>query len=217
MGDTANNPVAKRYRSYPASHFSRWRGWYQTLIRWCFVNPFVWFQYHPVVTGREHIPKTGPMIAVANHISLADPPVLCYAVKRPLAFMAKQELFHTWLKAEFYRSVGCFALDREHPDAAVLKTALNVLRSSGYWGLGLFPEGTRSLDGKLLPLKKGFAQLAHKAQVPIVPVGIRKDKTTGRLFVNVGPPITDVSDPDVVHEQVSQALALLTQDNLPTA
>ncbi len=200
-----------RYKSYPIGHFTEWRAHANLAISQYMVGPYVLLRYRPKIVGRENVPRRGVFITVANHISLLDPPLVSLATQRPLAFMAKKELFKNRLAAEFYRLVGTFALDREKLDSASLKSAFNLLRSSGgHWGLGLFPEGTRSTSGHVLPLKKGFSTLAAKTNVPVLPIGISMapDHT---WRVRVGKLITDVSDADAVHEQVQRELERLTQ------
>ena len=195
----------KAYKSYPKSHFSRLRTVYYRAILSFIVRPFFFYKYDIHITGRENIPKSGPFIVAANHISLLDPLMISYALHFPVAYMAKSELFNTPVKRLFYRSVGTFALDRDAPDSASLKTALNVLHSPAKWALGIFPEGTRSLTGELLPFKKGLGILAVKNQVPVLPVGVSKsgEKT---FHITIGTPITRLSDADTVQAETYEAL-----------
>lgn len=202
-------PVSKRYKSYPASHFSWWRAWAQRFTMHFLVIPWLVLKCKPSVYGKSNVPRTGPFIVAANHISMLDPPLIAYAINYPIAYMAKRELFkHLWA-AEFYRFQGTFALDRDNPDSATLKTAFNVLRSPGKWALGIFPEGTRSRTGEILPLKKGVGALAQKTGVPVLPIGIRKEPD-GRVIIRIGQMIHDVSNAEAVQEQVYQALVTLT-------
>ncbi len=199
----------KRYKGFSASHFSKARFYFQLFVLRSFVLPFLILKYHPKRYGLKYAPKTGPFIVAANHISMLDPPLVSYAVNYPIAYMAKKELFQNFWAAEFYRSQGCFALDRDNPDSATLKTAFNVLKSPAKWALGLFPEGTRSTTGEVLPLKKGIGGLAQKTNTPILPVGIYRDENN-RFVVTVGEMITDVSDAEKVQEKVYEALVHLT-------
>jgi 1-acyl-sn-glycerol-3-phosphate acyltransferase len=200
----------KRYKSYPVSHFSRWRFYFQRWTLYLLILPYIIYKYKPKAFGHEHVPKSGPFIVAANHISMLDPLLVSHAVDYPVAYMAKKELFNTWLKAEFYRLQGCFALDRDHPDGMTLKTAFNVLKSPAKWALGLFPEGTRSTNGEVLPLKKGIGAMAKKTGTPILPVGVSKD-THGQFYIRIGPLITDVSDADRLQETVYAALVDLVK------
>lgn len=203
----------ERYKAYPASHFSRWRFWFHRLSVFCLVRPLARLFCPFEVFGKQNRPSKDVVrfIVAANHISLWDPPLVSCALRYPIAYMAKKELFQHPLAAEFFRIEGTFALDRESPDGKTLKTAFHVLRSPARWALGLFPEGTRSLDGNLLPLKKGVGALAYKTQTPVLPVGIRRDKLKGKAVVTIGPMITRLDDPDQIQSDVYDALIQLTQ------
>jgi 1-acyl-sn-glycerol-3-phosphate acyltransferase len=105
--------------------------------------------------------------------------------------------------------LGAFSLDRDKPSKASLRTALTALRSHGQWALCLFPEGSRTRNGEMLPLKKGVGSLAQKTQLPVLPVGIHRNKK-GRFVIRVGEPIHEVSDSEMVLEQIDHALRRLT-------
>jgi 1-acyl-sn-glycerol-3-phosphate acyltransferase len=166
-----------RYKSLSISYFSVWRAWVQKLTIMLLVMPLFRLAGKRLrVVGKSHVPRHGKFILAAHHISLDDPPLIATAIQRPVAYMAKKELFSHWAWAEFYRFMGTFALDRDQPDVATLKTAFNVCRSpGGLWVLGLFPEGTRSINGDVMPLKKGIGALAQKTRLPILPVGCATD------------------------------------------
>lgn len=201
-----------RYKSLSAKHFSKGRQYFQYLVFWTVVAPWVFIFRRPKIYGRQNIPRhlKTSFIVACNHISLWDPPLVSVALFYPVAYMAKKELFKHWFMAEFYRSQGCFALDRDNPDSKTLKTAINVLTSPSRWALGIFPEGTRGTDGQILPLKKGIGAMAQKYQVPILPVGIRND-ASGRAIVTIGELMTDVSDAEQVQQAVYEALVALTR------
>jgi 1-acyl-sn-glycerol-3-phosphate acyltransferase len=122
------------------------------------------------VTGREHEPATGPFIVVANHWSHLDPPAMGCAVRRRLAFMAKEELFKPGIANWFMRSMGSFPVRRGASDRAAIRAALDVVGRGG--ALAMFPEGMRNPTGSLLPAQPGAAFLALRAGVPILPMGI---------------------------------------------
>jgi len=123
------------------------------------------------VTGREHVPMTGGFIFAANHTSHFDPPLLAIASPRQLTYLAKIELFRIPLLGALIRNLGAFPVNRGGRDTRAIDTAAAYLRAGH--ALAMFPEGTRSLDGRLGPVKSGAARLAIKAHVPIVPVNIR--------------------------------------------
>jgi 1-acyl-sn-glycerol-3-phosphate acyltransferase len=137
-----------------------------------------------------------------------DPVAVAHAIDQPVAFFAKQEIFRVPVLRELLRSLGSFALDRGHLSTATLKTALNVLRSTSGWSLCIFPEGTRSRTGALLPFKKGIGGIAAKTQLPVVPVGIRRNPD-GRFVIAIGEPIANISDPDVLQSRIEQSVASL--------
>ncbi len=121
------------------------------------------------VVGRQNLPKTGSLIIAANHQSNSDPPVIVYAIDRPVWFMAKRGLFAGTLPRYFLRSVHVFPVDRDGRDIDALRWAHSVLDQGR--ALLLFPEGTRSPGG----LKKGtdgLSYIALRSGAPIVPVGI---------------------------------------------
>ncbi len=122
------------------------------------------------VQGREHEPARGPFLAVSNHWSAFDPPVLGVALRHKVHFMAKEELFRIPLLRSWMLCIGTFPVRRGEPDRQAIRTALDVLARGGV--VGMFPEGTRNPRGYLLPAEPGAAFLALRAGVPILPVGI---------------------------------------------
>ncbi len=143
------------------------------------------------------MPGEGPVILVANHASMLDPVVLGCAVGRPVRFMAKHELFRNRMFGSVLRSLGAFPVRRGQSDREAFHTALEVLSRGEV--LGIFPEGTRSLNGELQPPYSGAAVLAEKTGAPVVPVGIigthqvmRRGSwlpRPGRIAVRVGRPL----------------------------
>lgn len=169
------------------------------------LNP--WF---PVTReGVESIPS-GPAIMAANHMSFIDSIFMPMNVRRPVYFLAKAEYFDSWRTRWFFAGAGCVPTRRDSPDAAMaaMLTGVDILNSGEL--LGIYPEGTRSPDGRLYRGKTGPLRMALIANVPIVPVGIiGTDKVlpTGSRFpkrvpvtVRYGEPIdfsryrTDVED-----------------------
>ena len=121
------------------------------------------------VEGRENVPPSGPLIIVANHLSLADPPLLSASIPRRITFMAKEELFHSW-GGVFVRAFGAFPVRRGELDRGAIRQALEVLE--GGRALGMFPEGGRSSNIQLKPASPGTALVAARSGAPILPVGI---------------------------------------------
>jgi len=121
------------------------------------------------VTGRENFPRAEAALLVSNHLSFLDVFALGIASPRPLHYMARSSLFVPGLSA-LMRSVGGFPIQREGMGVSGMKETLRRLRAGGV--VTLFPEGTRSQDGELGPLKAGIATLVSRAEVAVIPAGI---------------------------------------------
>lgn len=146
--------------------------------------------YRAEVHGQENVPKEGGAIIAANHISLWDPPFVGAFCPRRVSFMAKKELFENSIFSSIITSLGAFPVNRGAADRNAIKTALAVL-SEGKC-LGLFPEGTRSKNGKLGEPEAGIGLIAYKANVPIVPVAITGTNGKGlfpKFTIRFGKPI----------------------------
>lgn len=120
-------------------------------------------------TGQGNVPATGGALLVSNHVSFLDVVFLGLPLRRPLNYVARSTLFVSVL-GWFIRSVGAFPIQREGMGASGMKETLRRLRAGGI--VALFPEGTRSPDGQLGPLKPGIAVLVQRVGVPVVPVGL---------------------------------------------
>lgn len=140
--------------------------------------------------GKENIPTDTTVIYACNHRSNADPPLLGCGARGRFAFMAKEELFRNKLFAWLIRSLGAFPVARGKGDTGVIDTAVDRLNNGR--SLMIFPEGTRSKDGKVGKGHTGAALIAVKADKPIIPVGIcygEKLKFRAPLTVKYGKPI----------------------------
>ena len=122
------------------------------------------------VIGTENVPERGGVIIASNHVSYLDPIVLGVATKRKLHFIAKKEVFNNIFSSIFFKNLNAFPVDRKKIDMPAFKKTISILEGGGV--LGIFPEGTRSLNGELQELKLGVIKIAMKAGVPIIPVGI---------------------------------------------
>ena len=123
------------------------------------------------VSGLENVPKTGPLVIASNHLNDADPGIICTRIHRPIAFMAKIELFQIPGLAQFLRAFGAFPVRRNEADIAALRQA-NVALSRDL-AVCIFPEGTR--EGAVEKLKEGWpgaAIVALRNNVPILPIAI---------------------------------------------
>lgn len=141
------------------------------------VPPVAKLVWRPTVTGLENVPRTGAVIIASNHLSFADSLVIPIVAPRKVHFLAKSDYFRGGgvkgtLQKAWFEGMGMLPVDRDDPKAALgsLDTALEVLRRGE--AFGLYPEGTRSRDGRLYRGRTGVAHLALTAGVPVVPVGI---------------------------------------------
>ncbi len=134
-----------------------------------FVAFFRWF-FRAEVTGTEHLPKDGPVILAANHLSNWDPPFLACFLSRTVSYMAKVELFKNPVFAAAIRSCHAFPVKRGAADRGAVKAAMQVLKAGGV--LGVFPEGTRSRTGEIQKAEAGVALFASMGNAPVVPAAI---------------------------------------------
>jgi 1-acyl-sn-glycerol-3-phosphate acyltransferase len=130
----------------------------------------LWTWFRPQVTGREHVPETGPVILAPVHRSFADFGFAAFCTDRKLFFMTKDEMWKNRWLGKLLLSVGAFPVHRESADREALQRAEEVLRTGGV--LVLFPEGTRRAGPVVEDLMEGAAFLSARTGAPIVPVGI---------------------------------------------
>lgn len=146
-------------------------------LKWVALGPVLRVVFRPHVVGAEHVPVTGPAILASNHLSYADWLFMPLTMPRRLTYVAKAEYFTSpglkgWLQKTFFRGAGQVPIDRASGSAAegALKTARRILAEGELFGI--FPEGTRSHDGRLYRGKTGIARLALESGVPVIPVAV---------------------------------------------
>jgi len=122
------------------------------------------------VEGVEHIPRTGPLIVIANHRSAFDPPLVGALLPRAVHFMTKAELFNYPVLPWIFRHVQAYPVHRGHPDRRAIRHSLEVI--NGGDAILMFPEGHRTETGELQEARAGVVYLAQKTGAPLVPVGI---------------------------------------------
>jgi 1-acyl-sn-glycerol-3-phosphate acyltransferase len=144
-------------------------------MKYLILGPWLKLIFRPQVEGRENVPDSGPAIIASNHLSFSDSIFMPLMVKRKVTFVAKAEYFtgkglKGWLMKKFFVGTGTIPVDRSGGRAAqaALDTQLSVLRAGNL--AGIYPEGTRSPDGRLYRGKTGVARLALDSRAPVIPV-----------------------------------------------
>ena len=122
------------------------------------------------IVGKENIPQEGGVILAANHMSNWDPPLLASYLPRPVAYMAKVELFAVPIFGGAIRRLHAFPVKRGEGDMGAMKAAVDCVKGGNV--LGIFPEGTRSKDGNLGKAEPGLALIAALTKAPVVPAAI---------------------------------------------
>jgi 1-acyl-sn-glycerol-3-phosphate acyltransferase len=141
------------------------------------LGPLLRLFCRPTIEGVEHVPQRGGAILASNHLAVADSFLLPLLVPRRITFLAKREYFTQpglvgHLKRNFFTGVGQVPIDRASGSAAqaAMATAVRLLREGRL--LGIYPEGTRSPDGRLYKGKTGVARMTLEASVPVIPVAM---------------------------------------------
>ncbi len=163
------------------------------LMKYLVVGPFMLSVFRPWVRGRENVPESGPVIFASNHLSFIDSVFLPLVVDRPIRFLAKSEYFtgrgaKGWLIKRFFLAIGQLPIDRSGGQAsqASLHGGLEHLAEGGQ--LGIYPEGTRSPDGRLYRGRTGVARMILDSGAIVVPVAMvdtEKAMPTGTLIPKV--------------------------------
>jgi 1-acyl-sn-glycerol-3-phosphate acyltransferase len=173
---------------------NRWCMFARMLFRW-FCRLFFRMRF----SGLENVPSTGPYILAVNHQSFLDPFLAGIALKRQLAFMARDSLFKGKFRDALLKSVKAIPVRRGQADLASIKAIIARLKQGD--GVCLFPEATRTTDGKIAPFKGGFSLLCRRGNAPVVPVLIdgafecwprhrKLFKIGSRITVTYGRPIS---------------------------
>ncbi|HEX6487150.1 MAG TPA: lysophospholipid acyltransferase family protein [Nocardioidaceae bacterium] len=147
------------------------------LLKWVFIGPVLRLVFRPQAEGTENVPLEGPAILASNHLSYADWLFMPLTLPRRVTFVAKAEYFtgsgiKGWLQKTFFSGSGQVPIDRSSGNAAegALLSAKRILGAGDLFGI--YPEGTRSHDGKLYRGKTGVARLALETGAPVIPVAV---------------------------------------------
>lgn len=217
----------KKTKNYSRRYISEY-----TFGKWLFQLWAVYFMLGPILTlfydvkveGKENIPKNKKIIPTANHISYMDPFLVSLVINKPIAFMAKKELFNPFeaksLKMKIVRKfdflkifdlqvwmdrLGAFAVNREKLEVSTIKTAKDILKTK-HWTVGIFPQGGIYRNRKIEKINKGFVLLAKMIKAEVLPISITGcEEYNWNLFkkatlsIKIGKPIpSDLSDEEIV-------------------
>ncbi|HET9500351.1 MAG TPA: lysophospholipid acyltransferase family protein [Marmoricola sp.] len=146
-------------------------------LKWIALGPLLRVVFRPRIEGAENVPDEGPAILASNHLSYADWLFMPLTLPRRVTFVAKAEYFNSpgikgWFQKKFFSGAGQVPIDRSGASAAegALSAAKRLLAQEELFGI--YPEGTRSHDGRLYRGKTGVARLALETQVPVIPVAV---------------------------------------------
>jgi 1-acyl-sn-glycerol-3-phosphate acyltransferase len=170
------------------------------ILKHLLLGPILRLVYRPRAAGLENVPETEPAILTSNHLSFIDSLFIPLLLKRRVVFLGKSEYFDSWRTRWFVRSVGVIPVRREGGAAAdaAIRAGIKALREGHL--VALYPEGTRSPDGRLYRGKTGVARMALEAQAPVIPVcvkgtervmpiGARLPRLVGRVELTYGAPL----------------------------
>jgi 1-acyl-sn-glycerol-3-phosphate acyltransferase len=157
--------------------------------------------YRPKTLGVANIPRTGGFILAANHLSFVDSLFMPLACPRPVVFLGKADYFESWRTRWFFRAVNVIPVRRQGGPAGEAAILAGIAALKQGHAVGIYPEGTRSPDGRLYRGKTGVARMALEARVPVIPVSIRGTREVmpldarvprlaGRVLVEFGKPLT---------------------------
>ncbi|NOX53081.1 MAG: 1-acyl-sn-glycerol-3-phosphate acyltransferase [Planctomycetes bacterium] len=153
-------------RSLPSPQRRNWV-WFslQMLLRFFFVE---WLGYR--ARGHEKLPREGGALLLINHQSHLDPLLVGLPLRRPISYVARHNLFPVPIVGWILRRTYVMPINQNQPGASVIREAVRRLEHG--FLVGIFPEGSRTNDGKVAELKPGFAMLLRRAHVPVYPVGV---------------------------------------------
>ncbi len=186
--------------------------WYWIARFLCRVFTLIFFRYRAY--GRENIPREGSFVLACNHQSFLDPVFCGISVKRHVTYMARDTLFKNWFFGPLIASVNAIPISRDKPEIGVMRLVIDRLREGA--AVCLFPEGTRTEDGRIAPFKPGFGLLCRRSKATIVPVLIdgafecwprsRKLFRPGSIVVQFGKPLLPAQIATMTNEQLADTV-----------
>ncbi len=213
MSEKATDKIKNNsYRD--AKFYNKWRRIFLFLVTHVFYMIRFKLVYRLEVHGKENIPKDNNFLIAANHLSTLDPPLICAVMNRGVACMAKIELFKNPFMNWWLNWLGAFAVDREHVSVSTMKTVKAIKNTK--WVLGIFPQGTRQLDGEIKNITKGFASIAKSNKCGVLPIGIigtqevKRFPFSGKIIVNIGEVIPYSDNLDEMIDKWGKSIQNLT-------
>ncbi len=206
--------IVKRQTSREQRFFNKWRWLFQFIITHICYMIRLKLVYRLEVHGLENVPKDNAYIVAPNHLSTLDPPMIAGIMPRPVAFMAKKELFVNPFMRWWLNWLGSFAVDRENLSVSTIRTVLTIKKTD--WVFGIFPQGTRQEPGVISNITKGFASLAKTTKCGIIPIGIigtekaRYLPFSGKIIIKIGEIIPYSDNVDEMVEKWTLAIQELT-------
>ncbi|MEX2458450.1 MAG: lysophospholipid acyltransferase family protein [Actinomycetota bacterium] len=171
------------------------------LMKHIFLGPLLKLMYRPKVRGIENVPRSGPVIIAMNHISFMDSLIVPLLCSRQVVFLGKADYFDHWYTSWFFKAAGVIPVRREGGSAseAALLAGIRALKQGMV--VGIYPEGTRSPDGRLYRGKTGVARMALEARATVIPVAVagtdevmpldaKFPRLKGRPDIRFGKPLT---------------------------
>lgn len=180
----------------------------------CFCRWFCMLYFRARCFGTHNVPRRGGTLLVCNHQSFMDPVLVGIAIDRECGYMARETLFHNPWFGRLIAFLNAYPVKRNTADLAAIKESLRRLKAGGL--IVLFPEGTRTPDGRIQPLLPGIGAIARKAAVPIVPTlidGMTQLWPRGRAFPGPGDVIVEYGKPimpaDYAHMSLEELMELI--------
>jgi len=206
--------TGKKQASREQKFFNNWRWLFQYVVTHIFYMIRLKLVYRIEVYGKENVPKNNEYIVAPNHLSTLDPPMIAGVLPRPVAFMAKKELFKNPFMRWWLNWLGSFAVDREHLSVSTIRTVLTIKKTN--WVFGIFPQGTRQEPGSISNITKGFAALARSTKCGVLPIGIigsheaKRIPFSGKIIIRIGKIIPYSDNVEEMVEKWTQSIQELT-------